>query len=224
MSYTVKINEIHFINHDVLHIETEKPEGFDFTPGQATEVAINKTKWKEKKRPFTFTNLPEEDVLQFTIKTYPDHNGVTQRLGKLKNGDELIIDEAWGAISYQGTGVFIAGGAGITPFLSIFKQLEQEGKVNGNKLIFANKKEEDIIYAPELEALLEEDFINILSEQEDTDYAYGHIDKAFLNKNINSTTLKKFYVCGPPPMMESVIKDLKKMGVTEERIVQEAMK
>lgn len=108
--------------------------------------------------------------------------------------------------------------------MSIFKQLEQEGKVNGNKLIFANKKEEDIIYAPELEALLEEDFINILSEQEDTDYVYGHIDKAFLNKNINSTTLKKFYVCGPPPMMESVIKDLKKMGVTEERIVQEAMK
>ena len=223
MSYTVKINEIHFINHDVLYIETQKPEGYSFKPGQATEVAINKGKWKEEKRPFTFTNLPEEEVLQFTIKTYPEHNGVTQKLGTLQNGDELIIGDSWGAIAYEGTGVFIAGGAGITPFLAIFKHLEQEGKVNGNKLLFANKKEEDIIYAPELEALLEENFINILSDEKDTNYATGYIDKAFLNKHINTTTLKKFYVCGPPPMMESVINDLKKMGITEERIIQEAM-
>ena len=55
---TVKVKEIHFINHDVLHIETEKPENFSFEPGQATEVAINKPDWKDEKRPFTFTNLP----------------------------------------------------------------------------------------------------------------------------------------------------------------------
>ena len=99
--------------------------------------------------------------------------------------------------------------------------------IEGLPYSFENKLEGtfETIEMPQIDidALLEEDFINILSEQEDTDYAYGHIDKAFLNKNINSTTLKKFYVCGPPPMMESVIKDLKKMGVTEERIVQEAM-
>ncbi|MAW95305.1 MAG: flavodoxin reductase [Leeuwenhoekiella sp.] len=220
---TVKIKEIHFINHDVLHIETEKPENFSFEPGQATEVAINKPDWKDEKRPFTFTNLPEEDVLQFTIKTYPDHDGVTEQLGKLTAGDELILGDAWGAIKYQGPGVFIAGGAGITPFLAIFKNLNKEQSLSGNKLIFWNKKKEDIIYAAELEKMLGDDFINILSDEKDSRFASGYIDKDFIKKHINTTTLKKFYVCGPPPMMDAVLEDLKKLGITEERIVMEAM-
>ncbi|PHR95672.1 MAG: flavodoxin reductase [Leeuwenhoekiella sp.] len=220
---TVKIKEIHFINHDVLHIATEKPQNFSFEPGQATEVAINKPDWKDEKRPFTFTNLPENEHLEFTIKTYPEHDGVTEQLGKLTAGDELIIGDSWGAISYQGTGVFLAGGAGITPFLAIFKKLDKEQKLGGNKLIFGNKKKEDIIYAAELEKMLGDDFINILSDEEDTRYASGYIDKEFIKKHINTSTLKKFYVCGPPPMMDSVLEDLKALGVTEERIVMEAM-
>ena len=65
-------------------IVTEKPEEYNFTPGQATEVSINKPDWNEKKNPFTFTCLPENDFLEFSIKTYPAHKGVTNELLKLK--------------------------------------------------------------------------------------------------------------------------------------------
>ena|ERR1039457_579362 len=89
--HTVKIKSIDKITHDVLQIVTEKPQQYTFTPGQATEVSINKNGWKDKKRPFTFTCLPENDYLEFTIKTYPSHKGVTNQLLQLKKDDELFL-------------------------------------------------------------------------------------------------------------------------------------
>ena len=83
--------------------------------------------------------MNEDPYLEFTIKTYNDHNGVTNELPKLKAGDELIIREVWGAIAYKGEGYFIAGGAGITPFISILRQLKKENQLNNNKLFFQIK-------------------------------------------------------------------------------------
>ncbi|MFD0798408.1 hypothetical protein ACFQZJ_13125 [Maribacter chungangensis] len=94
----VKIKSIKHINHDVVEIVTEKPKGYSFEPGQATDLAINKDGWKEEKRPFTFTSLPTDDYLNFVIKIYPSHDGVTEQLAELTKGDELILDEAYGAI------------------------------------------------------------------------------------------------------------------------------
>ena len=82
--YLVKIKSIQHITHDVLQIVTEKPQQYNFIPGQATEVAINKNGWQKEKRPFTFTCLPENDYLEFTIKTYPSHKSVTNELLQLK--------------------------------------------------------------------------------------------------------------------------------------------
>src|SRR6188472_2731611 len=144
-SHIVKIKSIGKVTHDVVRIVLEKPAGYTFTSGQATEVAINKEKWKEEKRPFTFTCLPEDDYLEFTIKTYPSHKGVTNELLLLKQEDELILHDIFGAIAYKGEGVFIAGGAGVTPFISILRFLRSRNELGGNKLIFANKRKEDII-------------------------------------------------------------------------------
>ncbi len=116
---TIKIISIGHITHDVLQIFTEKPQELSFTPGQATEISINKEGWQNEKRPFTFTSLPNDDYLQFTIKTYPAHKGVTNELLQLKKNDELILHDVFGAIAYKNEGVFIAGGAGVTPFISI---------------------------------------------------------------------------------------------------------
>jgi ferredoxin-NADP reductase len=122
--YTVEVTSVGNVTHNVLKITTKKPEQYAFTSGQATEVSINKSGWKSKKRPFTFTCLPVDDYLEFTIKTYPTHKGVTDQLLKLKKGDTLILHDVFGAIRYKGEGVFIAGGAGITPFISIFRYLK----------------------------------------------------------------------------------------------------
>ena len=218
--YSVKIKLIENITHDVLKIVTEKPQAYNFTPGQATEVSINKNGWQDEKRPFTFTCLPDDDYLEFTIKTYPSHKGVTNELLQLKQNDELILHDVFGAIAYKGEGVFIAGGAGVTPFISIFRFLRSTNQVRNNKLIFANKKEVDIILKQEFENLLGKNFINILSNEKTQEYAYGYITEEFLKANICDLK-KKIYLCGPEPMMEAVERQLSNLGVEEKSIVKE---
>ena len=219
-SYITRIRSIEKITHDVVRIQLEKPGGYLFVPGQATEVAINKDGWREERRPFTFTSLPHEDYLEFTIKTYPSHHGVTNELLTLRADDEIILHEVWGAISYKGEGVFIAGGAGITPFLSIFRHLYFEKKIGNNRLIFANKTKDDIIQKDELEKMLGNNFINILSDENADMYAHGYITEQFLKSNI-PTSPGKFYVCGPPQMMDAIQQILTKIGVSEDSVVVE---
>ncbi|MDT8394765.1 MAG: FAD-binding oxidoreductase [Bacteroidales bacterium] len=209
-----------FVNHDVKFFRLEKPENYDFSPGQATEVSINNSDWSDEKRPFTFTSLPDEEYLEFTIKIYSSHEGVTNELAGIDRGDELILHEVFGAIQYKGKGVFIAGGAGVTPFIAIFRKLHKDGNIDGNKLIFGNKTEKDIILKNEFEKMLGDHFINILSDEDIKPYDHGFIDREYIEK-LGVKKDQYFYVCGPPPMMEQVLKALEEIGVDEKYIVKE---
>lgn len=220
MNHTVSIQDTGFVTHDVLQIKTDRPANFEFTPGQATEVAVLKDGYSNKKRPFTFTSLPSDGFLQFTIKIYPDHNGVTDKIQTLEQGDQLEISDAWGAISYKGPGTFIAGGAGVTPFISIFKDLADRNQLDENKLLFANKRERDIILDSKFNQWLGADFVNILSEEHNPKHAHGRMDKEFLKKNLKDKD-KYVYICGPVPMINSVKEDLLEIGVEKEQIITE---
>jgi ferredoxin-NADP reductase len=162
MDYIVKITDIENVTHDVKRFCCEKPKDYHFIPGQATEVSINKVGWQEERRPFTFTSLNDSPYLEFVIKIYSDHRGVTNELDALKPGDELIVRDVWGAIEYKGPGYFIAGGAGITPFIAILRQLKKENELKNNKLFFSNKTEADIILHNELSGMLNDNLFILL--------------------------------------------------------------
>jgi ferredoxin-NADP reductase len=220
--HIVKILETGQITHDVRFFRVERPEGYTFIPGQATDVSVNTEKMKDEKRAFTFTNLISAPYIEFIIKRYPSHKGVTDMIHQLKTRDELILHEVFGDISYKGKGLFIAGGAGITPFISILRDLKKKNEIEGNRLIFANKTRKDIILERELSDLLGKDFINILSEEKTKDYQYGFINEDFLKSEITDYN-QKFYLCGPPPMIESVLGHLAHLGVSEDSIIMEPM-
>lgn len=215
--HLVKIKSIKHVTHDVLQIVTERPQKYNFTPGQATEIAINKDGWTDEKRPFSFTSLPENDFLEFIIKTYPARKGVTNELLQLGKNDELILHDVFGAIEYKGEGVFIAGGAGVTPYICIFRYLQSKNETGENKLIFANKTKNDIILALEFKELLGENFINILSDDLTDEFAHGQIDEEFLKENIAGFD-QQYYICGPPPMMEAIQKQLTVLGIDKNSI------
>jgi ferredoxin-NADP reductase len=209
--HILKIRAIEPVTHNVKHFEVEKPQGYQYIPGQATEVAINKPKWKDERRPFTFTSLNDWDHLEFTIKIYSDHDGVTNQLGQLKAGDELLLHDVWGAIQYKGEGTFIAGGAGVTPFIAIFRQLQKDKKLGDNKLIFSNKAHKDIILKDEFTAMLGDNFINTLTQEEIPGYDHHKIDEEYLQNKINDFD-QQFYICGPDAMVKDVQSILQKLG------------
>jgi ferredoxin-NADP reductase len=219
-SHIVKIISIEKVTHDVRCFRLERPAGYTFVPGQATEVAINDPRWKDERRPFTFTCLPDAEYLEFTIKTYPERRGVTAQLLQLKPNDELILHDVWGAINYTGKGLFIAGGAGVTPFIAILRHLYQTNQIDGNRLLFANKTKDDIIRKEEFEKILGKNFINILSDEELPGYKHGYITTNVL-KEISVHPDDVIYLCGPPLMMDAVQSNLKEMGLGDKPVVME---
>ena len=224
MAYKVKIKNIEKVTHDVKKFVVDKPKGYQFAPGQATEVAIDRPQWLEKKRPFTFTSGNHEPNLEFIIKSYPvslypNHKGVTEKIHTLSVGDGLVIEEPWGTIQYKGKGVFLAGGAGITPFIAIFRQLHRENEITGNKLFFSNKKQEDIILERELKNLFgNDDLVLSLTREENQAYESGRINREMLSRYLKNYT-QNFYVCGPPQMVDQLSQTLEKLGAKGDAIV-----
>ncbi|ASZ15140.1 flavodoxin reductase [Chitinophaga pendula] len=208
--HIVKILSTVPVTHDVRRIKVSKPEGYHFLPGQATEVSLHKPGWEEERRPFTFTGLNDWDHLEFTIKIYKDRHSVTAGISQLREGDELLLHDVWGAIQYKGEGTFIAGGAGVTPFIAIFRQLEQDGKIGGNQLIFSNKTREDVILEEEWRRMLGDRFIPTLTKVPAEGYEHRRIDEAYLKEKVGDFS-RQFYICGPDPMVQQLKETLTRL-------------
>lgn len=218
MAHKVRIIETEPVTHNVRRFKFERPAGFDFEPGQATDVALDRDGWRDDKHPFTFTGLRHWDHLEFTIKIYPDHNGMTEQLGGLNAGDHLLIEDPWGTITYKGKGTFIAGGAGMTPFIAILRDLADKGEIAGNRLIFSNRTERDIIMRDTWEGMQGLDCLFVVTDQPESPLAGGPIDKGFLQKHVTDFG-QNFYVCGPDPMIKDINGALKELGANPEALV-----
>jgi ferredoxin-NADP reductase len=217
MVQKVRILDAENVTHDVRRFRFEKPSGYDFTPGQATDVSIDKDGWREKKSPVTFTILPHADHLEFTIKIYSDHDGFTNKLGGMGSGDHLLIRDPWGTIQYKGKGIFIAGGAGITPFIAILRDLADKGQVEGNSLLFANRTDKDIILRETWEKMPGLDHLFVTSDGSGG-FASGRIGKEFLKKHLKDFS-QHFYVCGPDAMVADIMAALKELGAKPDALV-----
>ena len=218
VGYVVKIVASVYLTHDVKQISVEKPKGYTFISGKTTMLAINKPGWEDKFRPFTFTSLNKWDRLEFIIKCYREHNGVTKELEKLREGDELIMQNPWGYLAFQGKGVFIAGGTGVTPFVSIFRQLQEDKKLAGNSLIFSNKTSEDVILKEELERLLGDDFHSIFTRENVIGFRDRRIDEHLLKELVKDFN-QHFYICGSESFVRDIQAILLGLGVAAHSLV-----
>lgn len=220
-NHIVKVIESNFINHDVKRFVVEKPEGYDFIPGQAVNISINDPEWKNELRPFTFTNQKETKDLEFIVKIYNEHKGVTNKLAGINKGDELILHNVFGAIHFEKPGIFIAAGTGITPFLAIFRDLYKNNKLRGNKLIFVNKTALDVIAFNELNRMFKQDILHVLTREGVVGFKGKRIDRKFLIENIADFS-QHFYVCGPTDFVQDVLRILKDLGATSDSLIFES--
>ncbi len=216
--HIVKILESNYITLNTKRFLVQKPQAYSFIPGQATDLAINLPGWSDKFRPFTFTGLTRWEHLEFMVKIYPERKGVTDQLGRVNAGTELIIKEPFGAIQYKGPGVFIAGGSGITPFLSIFRDLSRNKQLNNCKLIYSNYTSEDVICGTELHDMLKENYINHYTREGVIGFRERRLNRDWLVSYIQDFG-QRFYVCGGESFVKDLCKTLIELGASAETLV-----
>ena len=218
MNHPVSLLMRECVTHDVQRFIVTKPERFAFEPGQAVELAIDTPDWRDEARPFTPTSLRHDEVLEFTIKRYAEHDGVTEALHELEPGARLWMSDPFGAIGYRGPGVFIAGGAGLTPMIAILRDLDRHGDLAAHTLLFSNKTPADIMLEHELRHLLGDRCILTCTQSDDPGYDRGRIDKRLIEAHVTDYN-QHFYVCGPPGFTEGVNEVLAGLGADSERLV-----
>ena len=219
MTHTLVLQAIAPVTHDTWHLTFNRPPEFSFDPGQATELAIQKDGLKDEARPFTMISQPDDASLEFVIKSYPEHDGVTEHVPDLGIGDIVEADAPFGAITDHGKGVFLAAGAGITPFIAILKKHQREG-VAGDTLIFSNKTDQDIILKDTWTSMAGVDPVFVVTDQDDTEHRKGQLGKSDLEELVSDLD-QPFYICGPGGFVDAMRDALKEMGVKDDRIITE---
>jgi ferredoxin-NADP reductase len=212
MEYEVKILEKEMVTHDTIRFKVEKPEGYNYEMGQACRLSINLADWKDEKRFFSFTSINGDDFLEFHAKIYHDRNSVSKKMVDLNIGDGFLISDPVKSSMYKGKGVFIAAGVGITPFMSIMRQLRKDGKLDGHTFVYSNKEEKDIIFRNELEEMKKDGLklMHTLTREEKDGFLHGRVDKEFLTREIGDFN-QEFHVCGTNEFMIAVRRTLREL-------------
>jgi cytochrome-b5 reductase len=220
MSHQATLLMRQFVTHDVQRLLLTRPDGLVWQPGQGIELAIDRDEWRDQGRPFTPTSLLEDRILELTVKRYPKADGVTEALHSLEPGAGLLVSDAFGTITYQGPGTFIAAGTGVTPFLAILRRLAKDKALADHRLLLTNKSEQDVICAKELAHDLGDDLVLAFTREDEQGREGRRIDAGFLEAHIRDRDAY-CYVCGPDGFVTAINDALVNLGIPEEKLVYE---
>jgi len=212
-----------------LNIEPASGDAIAFTAGQFVWLTLDRSPFAVTEHPFSISSCPaDRPRVGFTIKEVGDF---TNGIGSIPVGARAYIDGPHGNLTLagrSGTGiVFIAGGVGLAPVMSILRQLRAENAGGRLKLIYGNRLAEQIMYRDELEEMtgtLDLDVHHVLSEPPaGWSGAVGQLDEAALKAclSFEGHTRWLYVVCGPAPMIDSVEDSLERLGVPLGQIVSE---
>lgn len=213
----LKIIASEFVTPDTKRFITDKPKGFVFSPGQALKLSINLPEYKNIIRPYSITSLNNQGYLEFYIKSYPD-GGLTSKITSLNAGDSFIAHEDIQGVKFKGPGVFIAGGSGITAFISIIRALFQSKNTRHVGLIYSVHAPVDILLGNDFKNMLGNNFVPVFTKHKNIGFREKRIDKQFLVDSIGSFD-QIFYVAGPTEFVEDISKYLVELGASSENII-----
>jgi predicted ferric reductase len=207
-----------------------EPDGHDgmrsFKPGQFAWLTIRASPFLMREHPFSIASAPEDlPRISFGIKALGDFTG---GLRNIAPGEPAYLDGPYGVFSVDSFPdaagyVFIVGGIGVTPALSMLRSLAARGDRRPLWLFYGNNTLEEVIYRTEIEELtqrLDLRVIHVLKDQPDGWTG----ESGFLNAEILARHLPGdkggivFFLCGPPPMTAAAREALLLQGVGADRI------
>jgi predicted ferric reductase len=225
-----RVADVSRISHNVHTVELVPVHGqaFRYHPGQFSFVTFQSGGLPPEEHHFTLSSTPTRPGrIIFTIKTSGDFTG---RLGRLKPGDMAILDGPYGLFSHCAFTdppgneiIMIAGGIGMTPMLSMLRYMADVEYRRTVKLIWSNRTGGDVFCRQEINAMRQKmaglTVHHVLTGQPGYKGPTGRIDAAMLERLLQGCSRSsRIFLCGPPSMMKSVSKNLKKLGFKAGRI------
>ncbi|OPY92665.1 MAG: Flavohemoprotein [Syntrophaceae bacterium PtaU1.Bin231] len=221
-------------NHDItsIYLEGTDEKFARRFAGQFASIMVKRGEGWSEAHPFTISAAPEDANLRFTIKK---EGSFTSAVPDLKPGDPVKCMGPLGVfcknIDTKPRIVMLAGGVGITPFLSALRHFVNAKAGNAVTLFWVNKTLADTFAADEIGGMTRQlnlTVVHCLSREEDVQRFFHPAAPRVLYEagRLNADILKKhgfdkeaaFYLCGPPPMMESALADLGGLGVPPETV------
>jgi predicted ferric reductase len=199
--------------------------GFPFEPGQFAWIKLAGSPWTLEEHPFSFASSAERrDRIEFGIKALGDFSSA---IADVPPGTAAYVDGPHGAFSvdrYEAPGyVLIAGGVGITPFMSILRTMADRGDPRPVQLLYADKEWDEVAYRDDIEELrgrLSLDVVYVLENPpDDWEGESGFVTAELLERRLPKERFERDYmICGPPVMMDVVHETLLERGVPHARI------
>jgi predicted ferric reductase len=211
-----------------LVLEADDHPGMEFKAGQFAWLTLGETPFSLQQHPFSMTSSPTRPrKIEFIIKQSGDF---TRRVAEVKPGTTAFLEGPYGVFSMpedaDRRAVFIAGGIGITPVLSMLRARRERGHEAPLWLLYANESEDQIVMWEAIEELADTlplTRVHVLAEpSDDWDGETGLIDAELLDRHLPEDDGDiDYFVCGPPPMMDQVEADLEARGVPLLRLYSE---
>jgi predicted ferric reductase len=216
------VDEVVQETHDTWTLKMKGPS-IDYRPGQFMLIRLRRNGTLSEMHPFTISSSPTQEFISVTPKAVGDF---TATIGDTEPGDRAYIEAPYGVFSYLNhTGLelaFIAGGIGITPFMSMLRYMRDAGDQRDVVLIWGNKSEADIAFRDELDAIDAAmpslRIVHVMSRQEDFEGERGFITRELIERHVPDIRSRQVFLCGPPVMMRAVRPAVESIGVPKQRL------
>lgn len=227
-TYEARLEGREEIAEGTMAFHFEKPGDFHFKPGQAIDLILPALADKDVqngRHAFSIVSAPFENRL--TIATRMRDSPFKGALGSLAAGAHVQVEGPFGSLTLHNNrarpAVFIAGGIGITPFVSILRQAARDRLPQRFVLIYSNRRPEDAAFLAELQALerhmesfhLAATMTEISHSRQSWSGGMGTIDGEVLKRATGDLSAPIHYLAGPPKMVEAM-RDLLNLAGTDE--------
>jgi propane monooxygenase reductase subunit len=204
------------------------PPEMNFMPGQYAELYIPGA--ENESRAYSMANTPETDKqAEFIIKVYPGGRFSSLLDGDIKPGDQMPMKLPFGMFtlreSSEGDMIFIGGGSGMAPILSILRHMAEKGVERNATFYYGARTKKDLFYLDEIQKLGDQlpgefHFVPALSEPEEGDDWDGEtgIITDVVHRLEGDLTGTEAYMAGPPPLIDAALPVLEMKGVNEDDI------
>ncbi|TSE01569.1 1,6-dihydroxycyclohexa-2,4-diene-1-carboxylate dehydrogenase [Skermania sp. ID1734] len=208
-SYTATVTDLRRLSATTMELAVEIPSRgeLSFLPGQYVNIAVPGT---DVTRSYSFSSAPHEERLTFLIKISSGGAMSSYLTERAKVGDELTFTGPHGSFFLRETErpvLLLAGGTGLAPILSMLRKLRADGSTRAAHLIYGVSTDEDLVALDQIEAVASAlpglTWDHCVSDQASAAANKGYVMSLIRPEHLYDGDVA-IYLCGPPPMVESV--------------------